>query len=70
MMTKKQGVLEEMMIEERFRLGQIRNKMEEPEFKDVHNYFRGYTDAVIYFEKLLTRTGRTDFTAFIRKYLP
>jgi len=69
-MTKKKGVLEEMMIEERFRLGQLRNKMNENEFSEVHNYFRGYTDAVIYFEKILTRTGRKDFTAFIRKYLP
>ena len=66
---KKRGVFQEMQIEERFRLACIRSKME-TEKVEVHNYFRGYTDAVTYYKRLFIRMERPDAVEFIERYLP
>lgn len=63
--TKKK--LEKILVEERCRFGELH---ETKEIRDLHEYYKGYEHAYIYFEKLFILAGRQDGASFLKKYLP
>ena len=70
MAKRKNGRLEEIFNRERIRLGNIKSEITTKNYRETREYFYGYTDAVVYFQKILMGKDRTDFVELIKKYLP